>query len=132
MRRVMSPPGTSRMSGAGISSNVCARSKWSRSLSSASGPFLAAHTTTSAPGTFVNTAYGPMASRAVKPGYRPMAICTMELLSGSPPAEVLAVAIGCGAETSVERAVQGLRVLDADAPGDCSDGEIGRLEQQPR
>ena len=31
-----------------------------------------------------------------------MAICTMALLSGSPPAEVLAVAIGCGAETAVE------------------------------
>src|SRR6266516_445523 len=61
-----------------------------------------------------------------------MAICTVALLSGSPPAEVLAVAIGCRAETAMERSVQGLGVLYADAPGNGGDGEIGCLEQPPR
>src|SRR5690348_10551668 len=131
-RRVTSPPGTSSTSGAGTSSNVCARSRCSRSLSSARSPFRSAHTTTSAPGTLVNTAYGPMASRAVNPGYRPMAICTLAFLSGSPPAEVLAVAIGCGAETAMERAVQRLGVLHTDATRHGRDGEIGCLEQPPR
>jgi hypothetical protein len=45
---------------------------------------------------------------------------------------MLAVAIGCGAETAVERAVQGLGVLLADASGDGRNGEIGRLEQPTR
>ena len=42
---------------------------------------------------------------------------------------MLAVAIGCRAETTVERAVQGLGVLHADATGDGRDREVGRLEQ---
>src|SRR6266480_7417609 len=61
-----------------------------------------------------------------------MAICTLALLSGSPPAEVLAVAIGCRAETAVERSVQRRGVLRADATRHGRDGEIGCLEQLPR
>jgi len=61
-----------------------------------------------------------------------MAICTLTLLSGSPPAEVLAVAIGCRAETAMERSVQRLGVLDADATRHGRDGEVGCLEQLPR
>src|SRR5437660_7487431 len=61
-----------------------------------------------------------------------MAICTLALPSGSPPAEVLAVAIGCRAETAVERSVQRLGVLHAAATRHGRDGEIGCLEQLPR
>src|SRR5947208_16282889 len=61
-----------------------------------------------------------------------MAICTLALLSGSPPAEVLAVAIGCGAEAAMKRSMQRLGVLHADTTGDGRDGEIGCLEQPPR
>src|SRR5215211_3934837 len=60
-----------------------------------------------------------------------MAICTLALLSGSQPTEMLAVAIGCRAKPAVKRAVQGLGVLDADAARDGRHGEIGRLEQAP-
>src|SRR5437588_6935636 len=60
-----------------------------------------------------------------------MAICMLAPLSGSPPAEVLAVAIGCGAETAMERSMQRLGVLHADATRDGRDGEIGCLEQPP-
>src|SRR2546429_6644964 len=61
-----------------------------------------------------------------------MAICTWTVLSGSSPAEVLAVAIGCRAEATMERSVQRLGVLHADATSYGRDGEIGCLEQLPR
>src|SRR5437868_3942969 len=61
-----------------------------------------------------------------------MAICTLGFLSGSPPAEVLAVAIGCRAEAAMERSVQRLGVPHTDSSGDGSDSEAGCLEQPPR
>src|SRR6266542_5281937 len=61
-----------------------------------------------------------------------MAICMLEFLSGSPPMEVLAVAVGCRMEAAVERAMQCLGVLHADANCNGRDREVGRLEQPPR
>src|SRR5436305_5425197 len=61
-----------------------------------------------------------------------MAICTLALLSRSPPAEMLAIAIGCRAQSARKRAMQRFRVLHADATRHGPDGEISCLEQPPR
>ncbi len=81
MTRVFSPPGTRSTSGRPTSSKVLVISTRSMPSSSATMPARSAQNTTSAPGRLVNTWYGPMASRAAKPGYSPVAICIVVSLS---------------------------------------------------
>src|SRR5258708_5459668 len=128
--RVTIPPGTSSTSGLGTSAKVASIRRCKRALSSSRGPASAAHNTTSAPGKLVKTWYGPMKSRAVKPGYSRMEICMKKSSSsGSPPAEVLAVAVRGRADAALESAVQGLGMPEPDGDGHRVNGQVGGLEQ---